>query len=880
LDGGPPQPSRPALAAAVGLFCAIACAVVATLLGSAAADPAREQAARAAVEPPSAAVEPPSASAHSGDLGVRGVSERDLRAMETITLGREHAREHALIRRALRREDAGAVSDGGPAARTAAAAAADQAAAAAADPADVGAWETTKVPFPITAIHAAMLPTGKVMFFTYPQGENSAQAWLWDPAGDPGGTALVRKDPPNVNGKPANIWCAGQTFTADGELVVFGGNLEFPVGATSTWKGLNKVYTFDPFTETWHEQPDMRHGRWYPTGIRMADGRIPIISGLDESGAVNPSSTNLDVELFTPPASIGGTGTISLLGTVGGPGQPPVGGLYPHMFAMPSGRALVAGPAPQDTWFFDSLSDSGYSWSDVADLTRARSWGTTVPLPAGPSGSTKVMALGGSNWTETPSTRTTEVFDETHPELGWRAAAANVIGRGHANTVLLPDGSMVEVGGGIGMVSSAPSPLHAADPEQRQIEIWDPDTGEWQLGPAQTESRAYHSTALLLPDGRVMSAGDEWNGDGVSVDTAEVYKPPYLFRGPRPTIASAPQSIKVGADFGVTTPDTNIAGAALVAPAAVTHGVDMNQRMIQLAVTRRSGCVNIVAPSATVAPPGWYMLFLLNDQGVPSIAKFVKLQTTSTPAACTAPPLPTDTTDPTVSLTAPAAGSTVSGPVAVKASASDPGGVVVGVQFKRDGQNIGPEDAEAPFATSWDTTEAGNGVHQLTAVARDGAGRIASASVQVTVANQTATSPAGAPPPAGPRGTAKNLAPAISRLRLSRATFRKGSTTKVSFRLSEAAKVGLVFERKVRGRRARTHYARKKTLTLRGKAGPNTVLLQTRLWRTFAVGRYRLTVRATDATGKRSAPGYTSFRLLASAGPSRATAVRAMLGWF
>jgi hypothetical protein len=894
-------------------------------------------------------------------------------------------------------------------ARPAAAAAA--AVAAPGDPADVGQWEATKVPFPITAIHAAMLSTGKVLFFTYPLGENSAQAWLWDPANDPDGTALVRKDPPLVNGKPANIWCAGQTFAANGELVVFGGNLEFPLGnpATTTWKGLDRIYTFDPVSETWTEQPKMRHGRWYPTGIRMADGRIPILSGLDESGNL-PSQTNPEIEVFTPSATAGGQGTISYVGNIGGSG-PPYGGLYPHMFAMPSGRTLIAGPAAEDSWFLTGVDQNPFGWSQAPNLTRPRSWGTTVPLPAGPGGSTQVMALGGTDWTETPSTPTTEVFDENNVAAGWKPAKSNVIGRGHANTVLLPDGSMVEVGGGVGKLDSFQSPLHAANPEQRQIELWDPATGDWQLGPAQTESRAYHSTALLLPDGRVMSAGDEFNGDGSTehADTAETYKPPYLFRGPRPTITSNLTDIKVGAAFGVNTPNTNIRRAALVAPAAVTHGVDMNQRVIQLDVIRRSGCVSITAPSANVAPPGPYMLFLLDDQGVPSVADFVKLQTAVTPPACTGPALPIDATAPTVSITSPAAGTTVSGPVTVKASAHD-NDVVVGVQFKDGAVNLGAEDTRPPFSAQWDSAKSANGSHTLTAVARDAAGNTAPASVQVTANNLDTTPPSVAltspgqnakvsgpitltalagddgglrdvqfmvddqkigeavpavpsstyskawnstdvtdgthalravatddaglsatsapvtvsvdnpdPPPTdsvppipqprtqpptdvppagnpgGPGPTPANLKPAITRVKLSRATFRKGVGVELSFRLSEAATVSVTFERRLNGRRVRgrcvklaagkrpncTRYAPAKTVKLRAKAGASSWLLRARLFRSLAVGRYRLTLLATDATGKRSAAARASFRLLESAGTSGVSAVRAaVLGWF
>ncbi len=282
-------------------------------------------------------------------------------------------------------------------------------------------------------------------------------------------------------------------------------------------------------------------------------------------------------------------------------------------------------------------------------MSKRRIWGTAVPLPGGTGGSTKIMALGGSTFEETlPSNATTEVYDEAKPELGWQTAPSLNIGRGHANTVLLPDGSMVEVGGGVGRDNTYGSPLHAATEDQKQVELWDPLTGAWRLGPAQRENRAYHSTALLLPDGRVMSAGDEWHGAGgatgtgaAASDTVEIYEPPYLFKGPRPTIGSAPSTIKVGASFGVETPDTNVSRAVLVAPGSVTHSVDMNQRLIPLALTPRTGCVDLAAPpNANAAPPGYYMLFLINDQGVPSVAKFVKLRAGGDAPAAAVDPAP------------------------------------------------------------------------------------------------------------------------------------------------------------------------------------------------------------------------------------------------
>ncbi len=268
-------------------------------------------------------------------------------------------------------------------------------------------------------------------------------------------------------------------------------------------------------------------------------------------------------------------------------------------------------------------------------MGRDRLWGTGVLMPGGTGGSTQVMQTGGSApATSTPTTTdiavaTTEIFDEANPGLGWRSAPSMQVGRGHHNTVLLPDGSMVTVGGGVGIRNGD---QWAADPAQRQVDLWNPATGNWTLGAEQAEARAYHSTALLLPDGRVISAGDDVNG-GTDRDSAEIYEPPYLFKGARPTITSAPASAQIGTTFNVDTPDTNIAKATLVAPGATTHANDMNQRYIPLTVAQRSGGVTLTAPaSAELATPGYYMLFLLNGQGVPSVAKWVKLEVGGPPS--------------------------------------------------------------------------------------------------------------------------------------------------------------------------------------------------------------------------------------------------------
>ncbi len=570
-----------------------------------------------------------------GSLGVEGMSEKQLREFETATLGPEHAAEHA-AQRAIAEEGGARAGGSEPA----------PAATRVDDPSDVGRWNA---PFsaPITATHAVMLPTGKVMWWSYPNGfkaTNTSQAWLWDPVT---GTSN-RVDPPlwtdpaDGQEKPANIWCGGLALLADGRVLVTGGNLAY-TGGTPNFRGLNKVYTFNPFNETWTEQPDMPHGRWYPSQKLLPDGRVLIMGGYDESGST-PSVQNADVEVFTPSPDMNGVGTLAQIGSRGGAGSPPMGELYPRMFVMPSGKTLIAGPDPADTWFFDSIGASSFTWSDVANLPESHLWGTTVPNAEDPN---KVTVIGGKDFTDGPTLANSLIFDEAAPASGWQAGPSLNVARAHHNTVLLPDGAMATFGGGPG--TRPPEGNWAADPEHHQVELFDPATSTWSLGPSQVENRAYHSTAVLLPDGRAISAGSEDWFATAGRDTAEIYEPPYLFHGSRPEIKSAPASVNWADEFGIKSWGSQISRATLVAPAAETHGSDMNQRFIELAITEThadSG-VNVEAPAnALLAQPGYYMLFLLDQNGAPSVARWIRLDSSAPDRATIGPDgLPTAVAD-------------------------------------------------------------------------------------------------------------------------------------------------------------------------------------------------------------------------------------------
>ncbi len=554
---------------------------------------------------------------------------------------------------------------------------------------------------PSTAIHAVVLPTNKVLWFSQPKGvpgevlTDGGNAHLWDPA-----TGTIRAVPPPVvdypadggqpaYSAPANLWCGGQVLLPDGRVLVVGGNLAYPyggagagAGAGTGFKGGAWVMTFDPWTERWTRYRDMESGgRWYPTLTLLPDGEVLIVGGWDETGGRETNGdpdapptmvNNQSVELFDPGTPPGGLATRELSRLPpDGPGQPTPYpdhrgvGLYPHMFVLPDTTAagaggtkvLVAGPHQWDSAIIDTATGV---WDDVYErpfepdtvpLSSDRAWGTAYLEPSGTDGSRRVVMLGGSDsgavapgpGESTPPLATAEVLDLDAPEDGWRIEPALRLNRGraHFNTVLLPDLAVFTNGGGYGRRDDS---LYA-DPVY-EAELLEPGRG-WRTVGAEADARTYHSTSVLLPDGRVLSAGDDRDTAGaISADhlqpanrTAQLWSPPYLFRGPRPAVASAPAAVRYDAPFRVAVAGepAAVTRAVLMRPGAVTHAVDMSQQAIELPLSAQAEGLTLRTPrNATVAPPGYYMLFVLDADGVPSVASWVRLD----PAAPDAPPLP------------------------------------------------------------------------------------------------------------------------------------------------------------------------------------------------------------------------------------------------
>jgi Domain of unknown function (DUF1929)/Kelch motif len=436
-----------------------------------------------------------------------------------------------------------------------------------------GQWATlTTLPF--FPVHDHLLPTGKVMIWPGDGGISGNDPRLWNPA-DQSVTTLP---------KPGyDVFCTGHAFLGNGRLFVAGGHIQNGIG-------LAKASLYDPFANTWAAAPDMNAGRWYPTVTTLANGDALVVSGsVDNTVGVNTlpqvyETANANWRSLT-------SAQLSL-------------DLYPMMFLAPNGKVFNVAPTPA-TRYLDT-SGTG-AWSFVAWRNfGSRDYGSAVMYADG-----KILVLGGGD----PPTSTAEVIDLNQPSPSWRSVAPMSIARRQVNATLLPDGTVLVTGGTSGPgFNDATHPVYPA-------ELWDPATESWRTLSSATVPRLYHSAAVLLPDGRVLSTG------GNDYPTPEAFSPPYLFKGARPTMSAVSSPIGYGQHFSVQTPDAaSITKVTLIRITSVTHAFNENQRLSALSFTPGSGTLDIVAPtSPNVAPPGHYLLFIVNANGVPSVGNVVQL---------------------------------------------------------------------------------------------------------------------------------------------------------------------------------------------------------------------------------------------------------------
>ncbi|MCP3819030.1 DUF1929 domain-containing protein [Streptomyces sp. A3M-1-3] len=485
-----------------------------------------------------------------------------------------------------------------------------------------GRWDVLPVQNPVRSMHSVVLHNGKVLLIA---GSGN------DPTLFAAGTfTSAVYDPANGSFKtvptPVDMFCAGHVQLQDGRVLIMSGNKGYPsADGKIGYQGLKDSYTFDPATESYTKTNDMNGGHWYPSATVLGNGDVISFGGLkeDSTGNVTAEKFSAAQNKWLPWYEVNQTWSFW--------------GLYPSMILMQDGRLFYSGSHT----FGNGTPGTGasiydYNANTVTDVPGLQSKdqrdeSASVLLP--PAQDQRVLTVGGGNNESNPvANRYTDIIDLKAPNpvytpgpllpqgqvdqgLGKRPQTG-AEGKMYVSAVLLPDGKVLETGGG----------LHdRADPVY-EASFFDPTTNTYQSGLATDPiPRTYHSSAFLLPDGRVMAAGDN-PGNGTFNHNVSIYTPPYLLKGARPQITSVIDTQWTYGDTQRITVNRPIAKAELIRPAAVTHSSDPNQRFVDLPLTVDGNNIDLnVTSNPNLAPPGWYMLYAVDAGGIPSVAKWVHL---------------------------------------------------------------------------------------------------------------------------------------------------------------------------------------------------------------------------------------------------------------
>jgi hypothetical protein len=485
-----------------------------------------------------------------------------------------------------------------------------------------GRWDVLPTRNPVRSMHSVVLHNGKVLLIAGSGNDESMfkagtfTSAVYDPV----------KGTYKVIPTPKDMFCSGHVQLQDGRVLVMSGNKGYPsADGTVGYQGYKDSYVFDPRTETYTRTSDMNDGHWYPSATALGNGDVISFGGLreDSTGSVTAELWSDAEQRWLPTWKVNQTWSYW--------------GLYPSMILMQDGRLFYSGSHV----FGNNIPGTGAAIYDyeantitqVPGLRRKdeRDQSASVLLP--PAQDQKVLTLGGGNIDSNPeANRLTDVIDLKSADPAYVAGPpipqgtvdlgngpvpqTGDQGKMYPSAVLLPDGKVLETGGA----------LHNRANPVYETSIYDPATGTFDPVAVDPEARGYHASAFLLPDGRVMTTGDN-PGNGTWNHDVSIYTPPYLLKGERPTITSVIDTEWNYGDTQRITVDRPIAKAELIRPAAVTHSSDPNQRFVDLPLSVDGDNVDLnVTSNPNLAPPGWYMLFAVDANGVPSVAKWVHLQ--------------------------------------------------------------------------------------------------------------------------------------------------------------------------------------------------------------------------------------------------------------
>jgi Domain of unknown function (DUF1929) len=486
----------------------------------------------------------------------------------------------------------------------------------------------------VAPVHASLLSSGEVLMNGTGGGADVSD-FVIDP-GAPGGIQVDDLDPP-MRMQQDTLFCAGHAPLPDGRMLLVGGQRRTPE------QGLDYALLFDYRREAatrWTpiEASILGGPSWYPTVTRLPSGDMLVISGFTDWGG----EVNRTIQLFEPQRFEAGRSPWTwLVPHEKVPDVSPTGADYTHVFVLP--RPVVVGGHPRqvamvgangEVWFFNYTDRFDDPAQRFATRPNSRRPAPTKAMP-GAGASSAMLADGrilivGSGDEEGEGERSlmsrADVYDPYRD--AWRTIETG-IGRIYPVAVLLPDGTVAVVNGDAGRGDS------------RTPQIIDPDSGTVTDGPAWPDGgvRGYHNSALLVPDGRVLTASGEGGGlsgrpGGPSERTdLRYYSPPYLSvvaEAERPGIVGAPREMGYRRPHSIQVRNGPIHRVSLLAPGAMTHSIDMNQRCVPLFDGEAGGgALRVNGPGdPSIAPPGDYMLFALRDVGgvlIPSRGRMIRV---------------------------------------------------------------------------------------------------------------------------------------------------------------------------------------------------------------------------------------------------------------
>ncbi len=481
-----------------------------------------------------------------------------------------------------------------------------------------GVWQTLPFNSPVRSIHVVLLKNGKVLMVAGSGNDPDAFAAgtftsaVYDPVAETF----------QVIPTPSDMFCSGHVQLADGKVLILGGNAAYPAANGSHgYEGLNSSYLFDPDTDTYVKVDNLNDGHWYPSATELGSGDVLAFGGLraDSTGSVTAEYFSAASDSWLPLNQVNQTWSYW--------------GLYPAMILRQDGSLFYTGShvfgnniAGTGADLYNYTTNTITSVSGLQDKDN-RDQSMSVLLP--PAQNQEVLTVGGGNVnTDVDANRDTDLIDLSaatpaytagpplpQGTLTGGAAETGAQGKMYVSLVVLPDGKVLEAGGG----------LHDREDPVYEASMYDPVANTFTPVAADQVPRTYHSSAFLLPDGRVMAIGDN-PGDGTFDLRVSVYSPPYLFDGARPQITSIGLTEWGYGSTQTVTVDRAVGTAELIRPAAVTHSSDPNQRYVALPVTANGNTLSLnVTGNPNLAPPGWYMLFVTDADGVPSVATWVHL---------------------------------------------------------------------------------------------------------------------------------------------------------------------------------------------------------------------------------------------------------------